>query len=153
MSRAFVKESDQDGSPLPERSISPHPNLVTAEGLALIETCIRELDAARATARAGSDAALVARIERDLRYWNQRRRTAKLVAPPEKKDRIRFGLRATLLLDDGSKVAFKLVGEDEADPSAGLLSFASPIGTTLMSQAVGDAVELMGRRAEIIAIE
>jgi len=56
-------------------------------------------------------------------------------------------------LDDGSTMAFRIVGEDEADPAAGLLSFASPIGTTLMSQAVGDAVELMGRRAEIIAID
>jgi transcription elongation GreA/GreB family factor len=33
------------------------------------------------------------------------------------------------------------------------LSFASPVGEALMSQAVGDSVELMGRPAEIIAID
>ena len=73
--------------------------------------------------------------------------------PPQKRDRIRFGLRATLKLDDGSEFLFRLVGEDEADPAAGLISYASPIGNALMSQAVGDEVELMGRRAKIVAID
>jgi transcription elongation GreA/GreB family factor len=154
MSRAFVKESDQDGADtLPERTISPHPNLVTAGGLTMIGTQIRELESAREAARTESDNALVARIDRDLRYWRQRRATARVVAPPASKDRVRFGLRVTLRFDDGSEMAFRLVGEDEADPAAGLLSYAAPIGETLMSQAVGDEVELMGRRAEIIAIE
>ncbi|HET9248062.1 MAG TPA: transcription elongation factor, partial [Xanthobacteraceae bacterium] len=34
MSRAFVKELEDAVEELPERPISPHPNLVTAEGLA-----------------------------------------------------------------------------------------------------------------------
>ena len=154
MSRAFVKDSDQDGTEqLPERSISSHPNLVTAQGLTLIDTQIRGLESAREAARAASDKDMVARIERDLRYWRQRRATARLVTPPAKKDRVRFGLRVTLRLDDGSELAFRLVGEDEADPAAGLLSFASPVGEALMSQAVGDTVELMGRPAVIIAID
>lgn len=154
MSRAFVKESEQDGSAaLPERAISPHPNLVTANGFRLIEAQVRELEASRERARTESDAALIARIDRDLRYWRQRRMTARVVAPPEKHDRIRFGLRATLRLDDGTELAFRLVGEDEADPGAGSISYASPIATALMSQAVGDSVELMGRKAEIVAID
>jgi transcription elongation GreA/GreB family factor len=154
MSRAFVKDSDQDGSEqLPERSISPHPNLVTAQGLTLIDTQIRGLESAREAARAASDKDMVARIDRDLRYWRQRRATARLVAPPAKKDRVRFGLRVTLRLDDGSELAFRLVGEDEADPAAGLISYASPVGEALMSQAVGDTIELMGRPAEITAID
>jgi transcription elongation GreA/GreB family factor len=154
MSRAFVKESEQDGSTaLPERAISPHPNLVTANGLRLIDAQIRDLEASRESARTESDTALITRIDRDLRYWRQRRMTARVVAPPEKRDRIRFGLRATLRLDDGTELAFRLVGEDEADPGAGSISYASPIATALMSQAVGDNVELMGRKAEIIAID
>ena len=48
MSRAFVRESDQDTESLPERVISPHPNFVTSAGLRLIEEQIRELDAALA---------------------------------------------------------------------------------------------------------
>ena len=35
MSRAFVKEDDSGGiEPLPDRPVSPHPNIVTPEGLA-----------------------------------------------------------------------------------------------------------------------
>ncbi len=44
MSKAFVKE-DTDGSAevLPDREISPHANLVTAEGLAQMEATIAKL--------------------------------------------------------------------------------------------------------------
>jgi hypothetical protein len=37
MSRAFIKEVEQEIDELPDRSVSPHPSLVTAEGLAAIE--------------------------------------------------------------------------------------------------------------------
>ncbi|KAK0330657.1 hypothetical protein LTR94_031981, partial [Friedmanniomyces endolithicus] len=47
MSVAFTREEDLEATAadLPDRPISPHPNHVTAEGLALIEA---ELAAARA---------------------------------------------------------------------------------------------------------
>ena len=40
VSRAFVKEPDggEPIEPLPDRPISPHPNFVTPEGLALIDS-------------------------------------------------------------------------------------------------------------------
>jgi len=34
MSRAFVRDSDDDPQSLPERPVSPQPNFVTARGLA-----------------------------------------------------------------------------------------------------------------------
>jgi hypothetical protein len=37
MSRAFVKEVEQKVEDLPDRPVSVHPNLVTAEGLAAID--------------------------------------------------------------------------------------------------------------------
>ena len=36
MSRAFVKESDDQATELPERPQSPYPNMVTPRGLALL---------------------------------------------------------------------------------------------------------------------
>ena len=51
MSRAFVKEGD-GAVTLPERAVSPHPNLVTEAGLAQIEAQVRALEAARSAARA-----------------------------------------------------------------------------------------------------
>jgi hypothetical protein len=44
MSKAFTREDDTGReAELPDRVISPHPNLVTAEGLAQIEAAIARL--------------------------------------------------------------------------------------------------------------
>ena len=52
MSKAFTREDDAgQEADLPERAISPHPNLVTAEGLAQIEAAIARLAEEQARAR------------------------------------------------------------------------------------------------------
>jgi|SRR5688572_23533412 transcription elongation GreA/GreB family factor len=154
MSRAFVRESQQDASEsLPERPVSPHPNLVTPEGLKQIEMQIRTLEAERQTARTEEDASALARIARDLRYWNQRKTTARVVEPPVSPDAVRFGVRVTMQFADGSEKSFRLVGEDEADPARGLLSWVSPLAQALGGQNVGDTVIVMSREAEIVRLE
>ena len=54
MSKAFVKE-DSEGSAevLPDREMSPHANLVTAEGLAQIEATIAKLQKDQANSSEG----------------------------------------------------------------------------------------------------
>ena len=87
MSRAFTKESDHDVETFPERAISSHPNLVTATGMALLESRVKELEAERSAARTTGDVAALARIARDLRYFQSRRESARLVtsaADPER---------------------------------------------------------------------
>jgi transcription elongation GreA/GreB family factor len=44
------------------------------------------------------------------------------------------------------------VGEDEADPKAGSISFVSPVARALMGKAVGDVVGTSGQEFEIMAI-
>src|SRR5262249_31654040 len=73
MSRAFVKDLDDTIEELPDRPISPHPNLVTAEGLARIETEVARLQQEHAAVHAANDRAALARVARDLRYWTARR--------------------------------------------------------------------------------
>lgn len=154
MSRAFVKESDEDRlEPLPERVVSEHPNLVTPAGLKHIETQVQALEQERTVARDAGDRATLARVERDLRYWSQRRVSARVIEPTDRTDVVRFGVRVALRFDDGSERAFRLVGEDEADPARGLLSWVAPIGAALMGAAVGDELDVLGRRAEIVAID
>jgi transcription elongation GreA/GreB family factor len=153
MSRAFVKESDQDTNPLPERTISEHPNLVTARGLALIEARVRELEAERSLARAATDTSALARIGRDLRYFQARRESARLVTPPAHSQQVRFGVRALLRLQDGEERAFQLVGEDEADPKAGLISYLSPLAKSLMGKEVGEHLPFGPQSAQIIALD
>jgi transcription elongation GreA/GreB family factor len=153
MSRAFVKDSDQDTDPLPERAISEHPNLVTARGLALLEARVRELEAERSSARAANDSSALARIARDLRYFQARRESARVVSPPAHGQQVRFGVRARLRLEGGIERAFQLVGEDEADPKAGLISYVSPLARSLMGKEVGERLPFGTQTAEIIALE
>ena len=61
MSRAFVKESDRDDEMLPDREVSPHPNFVTARGLAQLEARVRDLEQERSAARAVDDSGAMAR--------------------------------------------------------------------------------------------
>jgi transcription elongation GreA/GreB family factor len=152
MSRAFVRESDADPGQLPDRPISPHPNFVTRRGLAAIEGRVRELEAERQAARERDDAALRAGVERELRYWSARRASARVVEPTAA-DRVRFGMRVTLRLPTGSTQAFRLVGEDEADATHGLISWTAPLAQSLLGREAGESVPFQGVEAEIVSIE
>ena len=154
MSRAFVRESDHDGDEqLPDKAVSPHPNLVTPEGLRLIEEQIRLLAAARRQARAADDPAGLARTARELRYFTQRRASARVVEPSPAPVAVRFGVRVTLRFADGTLQAFRIVGEDQADPAAGLLSWVSPLATAAIGAEIGDVLEILGREAQVLAVE
>jgi transcription elongation GreA/GreB family factor len=153
MSRAFVKEADgTEFDELPELVVSPHRNLVTPEGLALIQSTLSGLDAQLATARATTEREAVARIERDLRYWRQRRVSAEVVPREEMPRVVRFGCTVDLLRDDGEHISFRIVGEDEADPAHGLISWVSPLAEELLGCSVGDEVRFRGGTAEVAAI-
>jgi len=126
---------------------------VTAEGVHKIEGQIPSLESARREAKAGDDNAALKHAERDLRYWNQRRARARAVEPRPDPDVARFGVNVSLLFDDGTERAFRLVGEDEAEPTCGLVSWVSPLGRALVGKRIGDEVEAMGRNAEIVALD
>jgi transcription elongation GreA/GreB family factor len=53
---------------------------------------------------------------------------------------------------DGRVQKYRIVGEDEADPKAGSISFVSPVARFLMGNAVGDEVGASGQKREIILI-
>jgi transcription elongation GreA/GreB family factor len=154
MSRAFVREAGADvADALPDRPISPHPNFVTRSGAAKIDARLHELEATRSAAFATDDRASIAGIERELRYWKQRRSSARVIAPPAAPEIVRFGVTVQLRFDQGAERRFQLVGEDEADPSAGLLSWTSPVGTALIGRRTGDVVQVCGQQAQIIAMQ
>ena len=53
---------------------------------------------------------------------------------------------------DGRIQKYRIVGEDEADPKAGSISFVSPVARFLMGKAVADVAGVSGQKLEIIAI-
>jgi transcription elongation GreA/GreB family factor len=152
MSRAFVKNLEDTVDELPDRPISPHPNLVTAEGLARIETEVARLQQEHAAAHAANDRPALARAARDLRYWTARRASAQLVPAPSDLGKVHFGATVTIVRDDGRRQTFHIVGEDEADPAHGTLSHVSPLACALFGKQVGDTVEVAKSRAKIVEI-
>jgi transcription elongation GreA/GreB family factor len=155
MSRAFVKEPDglEAFDELPERLVSEHPNLVTGQGLALIEAEVERLSRAYAEAQGSGDRAALNVAARDLRYWSQRRATAELVEAPVDGGEIRFGSRVTLLRTDGRRQTYRIVGEDEANPSKGTLSYVSPLASALLGKSPGDTVVAGANEVEILEID
>ena len=149
-----MKERDGEdaGEELPERPISPHPNLVTVEGLAHIEAEIARLQQEHAAAAAANERGALARAARDLRYWNARRATARVVPPPTDSTQVHFGSTVTIVREDGRRQTFRIVGEDEADPARGTLSHISPLARALFGKQVGDTIQAGQSDAEIVAI-
>jgi transcription elongation GreA/GreB family factor len=159
MSVAFTKEEDSESNAanLPDRPISAHPNLVTAEGLAALDAALADARAAYAAAQSGgavsSDRTAMARATRDLRYYGARRASAQLMEDPTKRDAVAFGSTVTFEREDGRTQRFRIVGEDEADPAAGSVSYVSPLARALLGKAVGDTAQVAGGEVEVTAIE
>ncbi len=158
MSVAFTRENDLEATAadLPDRPISLHPNLVTARGLAAIDAALAEARAAYGAAQTEGDVqadrTAMARATRDLRYYSARRATAQLVEPPEAPETVQFGVTVTLLREDDRRQTFRIVGEDEADPAQGSVSYVSPLAAALMGKGVGDVATVAGREVEIETI-
>jgi transcription elongation GreA/GreB family factor len=153
MSKAFTKEPEGGDvyDDLPDRPISPH-NLVTPKGLEMIEAELARLHTEHAAAQDADDRAWLAKINRDLRYWTSRRATAQVIEQPKDRTEVHFGSTVTILREDGRRKTYRIVGEDEADPSAGTLSYASPVAQALMGKQVGDVVEAGAGEVEIAEI-
>ncbi len=89
---------------------------------------------------------------RDLRYFAERVRTAQLVPDPTSTERVAFGNTVSFRRDDGRSQKYRIVGEDEADPKAGSISYVSPVARFLMGKAIGDVVSVGDQRIEILEI-
>jgi transcription elongation GreA/GreB family factor len=152
VSRAFVKETDSDTAGLPDRPISPHRNLVTEAGLAGIEAALDRFEAAHSTAEDKGDREAAAMAMRELRYWRARRASAEVFKPSEDKSKASFGMTVTLRRDDGREQIFKIVGEDEADPSRGTVSYVSPLARAVLTHGPGETVVFANSEAVILDV-
>jgi transcription elongation GreA/GreB family factor len=159
LSVAFTKEESAETASevlLPERNISPHPNLVTEAGLTALKLELAKARAAYETAQKIEDLNERRRQSaeplRDGRYFAERVRTAQTVPDPTSTDSVAFGSTVTFSRDDGRVQKYRIVGEDEADPKSGSISFVSPVARLVMGKAVGDVVGAGAQEIEILAI-
>ena len=158
MSVAFTKEESAETASetlLPDRPISQHPNLVTGAGLKALERQLHEARGAFEAAQQIEDINERRRQSasplRDLRYFTERVRTAQVVPDPSSADTVAFGTTVTFRRADGRVQTYRIVGEDEADPKAGSISYVSPVARSLMGKTVGDVVGAGSQELEIIA--
>ena len=159
MSVAFTKEDSAETAAetlLPDRPVPPGPNLVTAAGHAALERQMAEARVAYEAAMAIEDVnekrRQAANPLRDLRYFAERLRSAQVMPPPAGSDTVAFGTTVTFSRDDGRVQTYTIVGEDEADPKTGSISFASPIAKALLGKAPGEVVTLGDRDIEVVAV-
>lgn len=132
MSVAFTKEESAETASetlLPDRAISPHPNLVTEAGLKALELQLQQAREAREATSTIEDVnerrRQAASPLRDLRYFAERVRTAQVVPDPLSIGSVAFGSTVTFSRDDGRVQKYRIVGEDEADLKAGSISYVA----------------------------
>jgi transcription elongation GreA/GreB family factor len=127
VSRAFVKEDEGDNLLPPQRPQRQHPYLVTPAGLEQLRRRIADAKAAENEREAG-----------DL----QERLDAAVVVDPSAHadDAVHFGARVTVQDPQKKEAAYRIVGEDEADPATGTISWLSPLAQALMDHRAGDRV-------------
>jgi transcription elongation GreA/GreB family factor len=165
MSRAFVKESDDDltAGELPERPVPAHANYVTPLGMEQLRARVRELaerhEQLKALSQDDSEAKRKLReIERDQRYFNAQLERAEVVDPAgHPAGEVRFGATVKVEEADGRVETFHIVGDDEADVAVGKISWGSPLARSLIGAKVGEIVKWQrpagDTEVEIVAVE
>jgi transcription elongation GreA/GreB family factor len=159
LSVTFTKEDRAETASevlIPDRPVSPHPNLVTEAGLNALEFQLHQVrdthEAVQSIEDVNEPRRQAAIPLRDMRYFAARVRTAQVITNPASTDTVAFGRTVTFRRDDGRIQQYRIVGEDEGDPKAGSISFVSPVARLLMGKAVGDEVGASGQKLEIISI-
>jgi transcription elongation GreA/GreB family factor len=138
-----MKDPDDAARPevLPERPQSPHPNYLTPTGLKRMRVQAADLAARVQELGPSADPHELALLQRDLRWVEGRLQRAILVDPAvQALDRVRFGMTVEVRHEDGTIEALTIVGEDEAEPGTGRISWLSPLAEALLDAEPGDEV-------------
>lgn len=159
MSVAFAKEESAEAASetiLPPRPIPDRINLVTEAGLKMLQDELaraqQALEAASLLEDVNERRRQSAVPMRDVRYYAERVRTARLMPAPSSNDVVAFGHSVTFQRDDDRIQTFRIVGDDEANPAQASISHGSPVAIALMGKSVGDFVPFGQSELEILAI-
>jgi transcription elongation factor GreB len=136
----------------------PDPNYITPEGA---KKLARELDQLKtrerpkvvdevATAAAEGDRSengsyiygkkRLREIDRRIRFLTKRLEAARVISETNDGDSVFFGAWVTVEDEEGTRREYRIVGEDEVDPSQGRISWRSPLGRALLKKSAGDVV-------------
>jgi len=153
--------------PVPPRYITPEGFRRLAEEHARIWTVERprivaEVEAAAALGDRSENAEYIygkrklRELDRRLRFLSERMDALTVVEPrPDPRGRAYFGAWVTVEAEDGEERTWRLVGPDEFDVQAGLLSVEAPLGRALLGKREGDTVAVArpAGRTEVTVVE
>jgi len=90
-------------------------------------------------------------IEAQMQALSDKIARAQVIDPSKiKGDRVVFGVTVDLLnCETEEEITYTLVGEEESDAAAGIISVTSPVGRALLGKEVGDVVEVRAPRGNI----
>ncbi|HWJ59687.1 MAG TPA: transcription elongation factor GreB [Sphingomicrobium sp.] len=78
-------------------------------------------------------------LDRRLGFLSKAMRTAKVVDPAtQQTDQVRFGATVELADEEDFRRVLTIVGDDEADASAGSIGWSAPLARALIGARVGD---------------
>jgi transcription elongation factor GreB len=164
MSKAFVKESDEEEDRLEEPHALPagFKNYMTPQGHRQLQDELRRLlrverpkvvDVVSWAAGNGDRSEngdyiygkrRLREIDRRIRFISRRLEIAQVVDPTQQKnlDQVFFGATVTFAHERGTERTVTIVGVDEADLNHGQVSWISPIARALIKAREGDILEL-----------
>ncbi len=162
MSKAFTKESDEgldydEDSPEPQEEDHGRANYITSKGMKALQAEYHQLFSGErpklveviAWAASNGDRSengdyiygkrRLREIDRRLRYLGRRMQSAIVVPLGEQaKDQVHFGATVTVEDEDGKKLVYRIVGEDEIDINQRKISWVSPVAKALLSKKIGE---------------
>lgn len=161
MSRGFVKEGDQEETPIiPPRAALPvgATNYVTPKGMKLLQAEREQLEHERATLPTTHEQQRrieLAGLNGKLDLLNERMASARVLDPTtQPKEEVRFGATVTYKISTmPTPQTFQIVGVDEADLALRKIAFVAPIAVALTGHKVGDVVRFkMGGESRLLEV-
>ena len=150
MSRAFVKEDDQEEAPfIPPRAPLPEgeTNYVTPRGKEALQEEKSDLEQMKSDAKLIEKEAdrrrTLTTLNGKLKLLEVRINSARILEPKEQaKNEVRFGAKVKFEMN-GSVQTFQIVGVDEADVKKEKIAFTSPIAKALIGKKIGEKTDFV----------
>lgn len=147
MSRGFVKEDDQEETPIiPPRAALPEgaTNYTTPFGMEQLLTEQQVIEEERTNITVQDEQQHrrdLALINGKLSLLQERIVSARVIDPKEQaQDEVRFGATVTIKMNNQIQ-EFQIVGVDEADVKQQKIAFVAPIAKAITGKKVGDKVD------------
>jgi len=89
-------------------------------------------------------------IDKRMNFLKSRLDKAQVIDPSEQSGpQIQFGAHVTIEDENGQQKTWFIVGEDEVDPSAGKISWLSPLGKAMLNKTEGDYFQVHTPKGEL----